>query len=102
MSGLRMGQVTHYYDRLRVAVLALIDVIHVEDYVHIVGHATDFYQKVTSLQINHQSVPEAQPGQDVALKVSRRVRPHDVVYRATAEETEQAQQEDMLELLKSE
>lgn len=102
MSGMRIGQVTHYYDRLKVAVLALTDVIRVEDYVHIVGHKTDFHQKVTSLQINHQSVHEAQPGQDVALKVSKRVRPHDVVYRATAEETEQAQKEEMLELLKSE
>lgn len=102
MSGMRIGQVTHYYDRLRVAVLALTDVIRVEDYVHIVGHKTDFHQKVTSLQINHQPVHEAQPGQDVALMVSKRVRPHDVVYRATAEETEQAQKEDILDLLKSE
>src|SRR3989304_3889806 len=98
MSGRRIGQVSHYYDHLKVAVLALTDVIRVDDDVHIVGHTTDFYQKVTSLQINHQSVFEAQPGQDVALMASRRVRLHDVVYRATAEEAEQAHQEEILEL----
>ena len=96
MSGVRIGQVTHYFDRLKVAVLALTDVIRVDDYVHIVGHKTDFHQKVTSLQINHQSVHEAQPGQDVALMVSRRVRPHDVVYRSTAEETAKAQEDETL------
>jgi len=102
MSGVRIGLATHYYDRLGVAVLTLTDIIRAGDYVHIVGHATDFYQKVTSLQINHQAVPEARPGQDVALKVRRRVRPHDVVYHATAEETDKALQEDMPELSKVE
>ncbi len=86
MSGIRIGQVTHYYDHLHVAVLALTDLIRVGDRVHILGHTTDFQQQVTSLEINHQPVPEAQPGQDVALKVIGHVRAHDVVYRITAEE----------------
>jgi hypothetical protein len=89
MSGKCIGQVTHYYDHLHVAVLALTDVLRVGDRVHILGHSTDFQQQVTSLQINHQPVQEAQPGQDVALKVISRVRGHDVVYRITAEEAKE-------------
>ena len=89
MSGIRIGQVTHYYDHLHVAVLALTDVIRVGDRVHILGHTTDFQQQVASLEINHQPVPAAQPGQDVALKVIGHVRAHDVVYRITAEEAKE-------------
>jgi len=85
MAGIRIGQVTHYYNHLSVAVLALTDVIRVGDTVHILGHSTDFKQEVTSLQIEHQSVTEAGPGQDVALKVIQRVRPRDAVFKIVAE-----------------
>lgn len=101
MSGIQVGQVTHYYEHLQVAVLALSEPIHVGDYVYIAGHTTSIHQKVTSLQIDHQPVSEALAGQDVALKVIGRVRVHDAVYRSTAEETEQAQKEELVELLKS-
>lgn len=96
MSTPHLGQVTHYYDHLQVAVLSLADRLWVGDYIYIHGHTTDFHQKVTSLQINHQWVSEARPGQEVALKVSAPVRPHDVVDRSTAEETEKAQDEELL------
>jgi len=81
MSGIRIGQVTHYYDHLNVAVLALTETIRVGDTVHFLGHSTDFQQAVTSLQIEHQPVSEAGPGQDVALKVTQRVHPHDAVFK---------------------
>ena len=85
MSGIRIGQVTHYYDHLSVAVLALTEVIRVGDTVHFLGHSTDFQQEVTSLQIEHQPVTEAGPGQNVALKVAQRVHPHDAVFKISAE-----------------
>src|SRR5574341_1795847 len=85
MSGIRIGQVTHYYNHLGVAVLALSDTVHVGDTVHILGHSTDVKQAVTSLQIEHKSVSEAGPGQDVALKVVQRVHPHDAVFKITGE-----------------
>lgn len=81
-----LGRVTHYYEHLHVAVLALTDTIRVGDWLHIVGHTTDFPQPVVSLQIEHQPVAEAGPGQEVALQVNDRVREHDVVFRITAEE----------------
>jgi putative protease len=85
MSGIQIGQVTHYYDHLGVAVLSLTDRIRLGDTLHILGHSTDFQQPVTSLQIAHQPVEEAGPGQDVALKVDRRVHPHDKVFKVTGE-----------------
>jgi putative protease len=81
MAEQRIGQVTHFYNRISVAVLVLSDAIHLGDTVHIVGRSTDFLQEVSSLQINHQAVSEAWPGQEIALKVEDRVRRGDTVFR---------------------
>ena len=85
MSGKQVGQITHYFDHLSVAVLALIHPLRVGDTVHILGHSTDFRQEVTSLQIKHQPVDEAKPGDDVAMKVLQPVHVHDKVFQLTDE-----------------
>lgn len=60
MSGNRIGKVTHFFDRISVAVLELTDKIRVGDTLHFLGHATDFKQEVRSLQIEHQNMDEAE------------------------------------------
>jgi putative protease len=86
MSEKLIGQITHYYHKIRVAVLTLTDSIQVGDHVHVLGHTTNFEQEITSIQIDHLPVDEAEPGQEVALKVTGRVRGGDRVYRILAEE----------------
>jgi len=81
MSGKQIGQITHYFDHINVAVLKLTEPLHVGDTVHILGHSTDLKQEVASLQIEHKSVEEAKPGDDVAMKVSQRVHVHDKVFK---------------------
>ena len=81
MSGTQIGQITHYFDHINVAALTLTEPLRVGDTIHILGHSTDFQQKVTSLQIEHQSVDEAKPGDDVGMKVIQRVHPHDKVFK---------------------
>ncbi|MCQ3939133.1 MAG: hypothetical protein DPW18_19120 [Chloroflexi bacterium] len=85
MSGVQIGQVTHYFDHLNVAVLSLTESLRVGDTVHILGHSTDFRQEVTSLQVEHQPVNEVKPGDDVAMKVVQRVHVHDKVFKLTDE-----------------
>ncbi len=85
MSGVRVGTVTHYFDHLTVAVLQLSEGIRVGETLHFLGHATDFKQKIASIQIEHKPVNEAKPGEDVALKVDQKVRPNDAVFRVEAE-----------------
>jgi putative protease len=80
-----VGKVTHYFDRISVAVLGLTDKLRVGDMVHFLGHSTDFKQEINSLQIEHQNVEEAKPGQDVALKVNQKVHPNDAVFKITGE-----------------
>ncbi len=86
MSGIRIGEVTHFYDRLSVAVLKLTEPVCVGDVLHLLGHHTDFRQRVESLQIEHQEVIEAGPGQDVAVKVAQKVHPGDAVFKVSGEE----------------
>ena len=85
MSGVRIGEVTHFFDRINVAVIALTGTIRVGDAVHILGRSTDFQQEVKSLQIEHQPVNEAGPGQEVAMKVEHRLRPRDAVFKISGQ-----------------
>jgi selenocysteine-specific translation elongation factor len=85
MTGKRVGQVTHYFDHLGVAVLALTESVRVGDTLHFLGHSTDFQQEVRSLQIEHKPVEEAKPGQDVAIKVIQRVHPNDAIFKVEGE-----------------
>jgi putative protease len=81
MTGKRVGKVTHYFDHLNVAVVALSEGIRVGETLHFLGHSTDFKQQVTSLQIEHKAVETAKPGEDVAMKVDQRVHPNDAIFR---------------------
>ncbi len=83
-----IGRVTHYYSHLCVAVLSLSDGLKVGDKIHILGHSTDFTQKVNSMEIEHHNVVWVKPGDDVALKVIEPVRVHDLVYRVVEESPE--------------
>jgi translation elongation factor EF-1alpha len=85
MTGKRVGKVTHYFDHLNVAVLALTDTIRVGETLHFLGHSTDFKQEVKSIQIEHKAVDTGKPGEDVALKVEQHVHPNDTVFKVEGE-----------------
>ncbi len=71
----KVGHVTHYFDRIRVAVLELEDELYLGDWVLFVRHGDSlFEQEVTSMQINHQSIEAAGPGDEVALRVDHEVK----------------------------
>jgi hypothetical protein len=81
-----VAQVTHYYNKIGVAVLTLSDTLSVGEAIHISGHTTDFCQMVKSMQIDHRPITEAHPGDDVALKVIDRVRAGDQIFRIAGED----------------
>jgi putative protease len=85
MAGIQVGQVTHYFDHISVAAVTLTEPLRVGDIIHVLGHSTDFRQEVTSLQIEHEGVTQAKPGDDVALKVTQKVHPNDKVFKITGE-----------------
>jgi translation initiation factor IF-2 len=76
-----IGHVTHYYNRIGVAVLELSDELTIGDTILFLGHTTDFVQKVASMEINHQRVQAVEAGQEVAIKVDEPVRKLDEVFK---------------------
>lgn len=75
-----IGQVTHYFDRISVAVIRLYDRLALGDWVHFYGNRTNFVQQVESMQVNHQPISEAYANEEVAVLVSGEVRKGDMVY----------------------
>ena len=82
----KIGEITHFYNRISVAVLDLTDKLEIGDRVHIFGRTTDFIQNVSSMEIDHRKVVSVGPGDEVALKVIEPVRVGDGIYKLHPEE----------------
>ncbi|HEX9913084.1 MAG TPA: EF-Tu/IF-2/RF-3 family GTPase [candidate division Zixibacteria bacterium] len=77
-----IGKIADYFAKISVAAIDITKgTLKVGDTIHIKGHTTDFEQTVDSIQIEHQSVPEAKPGDSIGIKVTDKVRDHDIVYK---------------------
>lgn len=77
-----IGVVTHYFNHLSVAIIALDGgSVRVGELVRIKGHTSDFTQRVDSMEIDHAPVTEAHPGQSFGLRVKDHAREHDAVYK---------------------
>ena len=85
---MEIARVTHYYSHLHVAALKLSADLHEGDYIHILGHSTDFMQKVSSLEVDHRHVAGGHPGEDIGLLVIAPVRVHDAIYHVPEGEFE--------------
>ena len=81
----KVGTVTDYYAKIGVAAIHLTEgPLQVGDQIRFRGYTTDFIQAIESLQVEHQAVPRAEQGTEVAVKVRERVRKHDEVLRVPA------------------
>jgi len=82
MEEMQVGKVTHYFTKIGVAVIEVTHgSIKVNDEIHLKGHTTDFKQKISSMQIEHESVQLAEPGQSIGLKVAEPARANDLVFK---------------------
>ena len=75
-----VGRVIHYWTRLGVAGVELTKPLKLDDWVRFRGTTTDFQQRVTSMQLDHKFVNQADAGQAVGILVADRVRVGDAVY----------------------
>jgi putative protease len=78
---IQIGKVTHYFNRLGVAVLELNSELNCGDSIHILGRTTDFTQSVGSMEVEHQKIQSASIGLDVAIKVENEVRKGDTIFK---------------------
>jgi putative protease len=75
-----IGKVTHFFDRISVAVVRLEAELYLEDWILIEGNQTDLEQQVTSMQIEHQPIEKGWPGDEVAIRTNAPVRRGDEVF----------------------
>jgi hypothetical protein len=82
LAALPAAEVTHYFPHVNAAVLKIkTGEIRIGDVLLFKGHTTDFKQKVTSMQIDHQPVMIAKKGDDFGVEVKSRVRAGDLVFK---------------------
>lgn len=79
--GKLIGEITHYFGKIGVAVVKLEDVLRVGDTIKITDGETEFTQTVESMQIEHQQVQEAKAGESVGLKMGQKAREGYKVYK---------------------
>ncbi len=77
----KIGYVSHYFDKIGVAVVEITGRIQKGDRVSVEGATTNFKQKVSSMQHDHTKIEKAARGRSVGLRVNHRVRRKDIVYK---------------------
>jgi len=77
----KIGKVTHYYNKIGVAVVELTKPLSTGDKIKISGHDKEFTQDVVSMQMEHQKLEKAKAKESIGLKVDQPVRENDEVFK---------------------
>lgn len=77
----KLGKVSHYYGHLGVAIIDLENPIEVGDKLRFMGHTTDFEQVADSVEHDEKPVEMMPSGHSVGVKVDKKVREHDDVFK---------------------
>jgi len=82
MSDFKVGKVTHYYDKIGVAVIELSAPLSVGDKIKFVRGGEDlFKQEISSIQIEHEKKDSAKKGDVIGLKTDGEVKEEADVYK---------------------
>ena len=82
MKEVEIGKVADFFQKIGVVAIEVSSgEVCVWDTIHFLGHTTDFSQTIESMQIEHDSVQTAKPGDNVGIKVTERIRVHDKVFK---------------------
>jgi len=77
-----IGEVIHFFSKIKVAVIKLKAPLSEGDTIRIAGgEDTDFNQEVASMETDHEKVKKAKKGDEVGLKVKKKVREGYKVYK---------------------
>ena len=77
-----VGRVVKFFSKPSVAAMEITSgILRVGDSIRIKGHTTDLEETVDSMQIEKESIEEAEPGFLVGIKVNDRVREGDKVFK---------------------
>lgn len=76
-----IGKVTHWYDKLGVAVLDLNSSLKAGDIIKVRKGTEEFEDTIVSMQVDHKNVSSAKKGDEVAVKLSQKTKEGAVIYK---------------------
>jgi len=80
--GKLIGKVTHYFDKIKVMVVELVESLKAGDTIRIIGgESTDFEQEVGSMEVEHKKIDQGKKGESVGLEAKEKVREGYKVYK---------------------
>ncbi|HAR54799.1 TPA: hypothetical protein DCR79_00695 [Patescibacteria group bacterium] len=82
MANQSLGKVTHYYDKIGVAIIELADTLKVGDTVKYAKGEDEVTQTINSIQIEKAPVDSADKGAIVGVKVDAPIKEGTVISRA--------------------
>ena len=75
MADFKIGKVSHYYDKIKVAIVELDSDLSVGDKIKFVRGGEDlFEQNVDSIQIEHNNIQSAKKGDIIGLRVDNELK----------------------------
>ncbi len=80
--GKPIGKVSHYYDKIGVAIVDLKAPLKKGDSVKFMRGDQEFEQMVESMQFDHQDIAAAAKGKSIGLKVAQKVKEGALVFKA--------------------
>jgi len=80
MAETKVGEITHFFDKIGVAVVELLTGLKNGDRIKITG-SSEFEQTVESMQMDHEQIESAQKGDTVGLKLNDPAKSGDEIYK---------------------
>ncbi len=77
----KAGVITHYYNKIGVAVVKLVKSLKIGDKIKISGHDKEFIETVKSMQTEHKELKTAKAKSEIGMKVDQPVHEKDIVYK---------------------
>lgn len=82
MAEQKIGEITHFFDKISVAIIKLEKPLSKGDTIKIKGATTDLEVVVDSMQVDRTDIEQGEEGQEIGIKVSDKVREGDEVFKA--------------------
>lgn len=75
-----IGKVTHFYGKIKVAIIKFKAPVKVGAEIAVRGATTDFKQVIVSMQYDHEPIKSASKGKEVGIKVKKKVHEGDEIF----------------------
>ncbi|MFH1601857.1 MAG: hypothetical protein ABIB61_02780 [Candidatus Shapirobacteria bacterium] len=77
-----IGKVTHFFDKIKVAIIKLdAGKLQAGDKIKIAGRGNEVFQEIKSMQIEHESVDSVKKEDEFGLKIDESVKEGDTVFK---------------------